>query len=161
MRRGSSNAGAQLAYRRQDSAQTLAQGLDEYYGANRGRVERPGDLPLESYALFRNHDICHVIFGLDTTLEDEAMADTRTLLSCDVGWRRYAGYLTQDRQAQAIFKSVGYLKSGWATILTVPRMCLAVRESWRMRKRWPWAPPESYQARTLCDLRREFGIRVI
>jgi len=32
-------------------------------------------------ALFRSHDICHVIFGLDTVLADEVMADLRTPLS--------------------------------------------------------------------------------
>ncbi len=46
----------------------------------------PSALAPESAALFRRHDICHVIFGLDTTIADEAMADTRTMLSCDVGF---------------------------------------------------------------------------
>jgi hypothetical protein len=44
---------------------------------------------MESAEPFRSHDICHVIFGLDTTFADEAMVDTRTLLSCDVGVRKY------------------------------------------------------------------------
>jgi hypothetical protein len=69
---------------------TLAEALVEYYAANAGRVLRPSDLSDESAELFRSHDICHVIFGLDTTFADEAMVDTRTLLSCDVGVRKYA-----------------------------------------------------------------------
>ena len=70
---------------------------------------------------FVAHDICHVIFGLDTTLDDEALADTRTLFSCDVGFRRYTAYLTEDKQAKALFKELGYLKSIWVTVLAVPR----------------------------------------
>jgi hypothetical protein len=31
----------------------------------------------------------------------------------------------------------------------------------RMTKRWPWAPPEAFQERTLAELREEFGIRVL
>jgi len=81
------------AYQAQDSQQTLAEGLAEYYAANGGRVVVPASLPPESRALFRSHDICHVIFGLDTTLADEGMADVRTLLSCDVGWGRYGELL--------------------------------------------------------------------
>jgi len=150
-----------MDYQHEDSAQTLQEGLEEYYAANAGKVVRPRDLPPDSIALFRSHDLCHVIFGLDTTLADEVLADTRTLLSCDVGVRRYAAYLTRDQQAQALFKEVGYLKSAWATVLAVPRICRAAIEAWRMMKRWPWVPPDSFQSRTLADLRDEFGIRVI
>ena len=122
---------------------------------------RPRDLPPESFMLFRNHDLCHVIFGLSTSLPDEAMADTRTLLSCDVGVRRYLAYLSQDQQAKAVFKQVGYWRSAWATIMTLPRILRAVAEAWRMPKRWPWTPPDSFQARALAELRAEFGIKVI
>src|SRR5579863_1919853 len=100
-----------LRYQQQDSALTLSEGLEEYYAANVGKVVRPRDLPPESADLFRSHDMCHVVFGLSTTLDDEAMADVRTLLSCDVGWRRYARYMTSDPAAKAIFKELGYLKS--------------------------------------------------
>jgi len=150
-----------LHYQQQDSVQTLADGLEEYYAANVGKVVRPRDLPPESVVLFRNHDMCHVVFGLNTTLDDEAMADVRTLLSCDVGWRTYVRYLTNDPAAKAIFKELGYLKSVWVTILAVPRICRATIEAFRMRKRWPWTPPASFQERSLIDLREEFGIRLV
>ena len=161
MQRTSFRSVAHLRYQQQDCALTLAEGLEEYYAANAGRVVRPRDLPAESFVLFRNHDMCHVIFGLDTTLADEALADTRTLFSCDVGVRRYLAYLAQDKQAQALFKEFGYLRSTWAMVLALPRIWRAAVDAWRMKKRWPWIPPESFQSRTLADLRREFGICVV
>jgi hypothetical protein len=109
-----------LAFQCQDSRQTLAEGLDEYYRANAGRVKRPADLPADSAALFRSHDMCHVIFGLSTAPDDEALVDTRTMLSCDVGVARYLAYLGQDSEAKAIFKQFGYLRSVRATILAYP-----------------------------------------
>jgi hypothetical protein len=154
-------AESRCLYQAQDSMQTLAQGLAEYYARNAGRVLPPDALTPESAALFRSHDICHVIFGLDTTLADEAMADTRTMLSCDVGLKRYAKYMTSNPDAKAIFREIGYLTALWGTVKVVPRMLRAVRERFRMTKRWPWCPPEEYQSRTLADLRREYGIRVI
>jgi hypothetical protein len=150
-----------LAYQEQDSPLTLAQGLAEYYRVNGGRVLPPETLSPESAALFRSHDICHVIFGLDTTMEDEAMADTRTLLSCDVGFARYSGYLATNKEAQAAFKEAGYGTVLWGTLKALPRIARAIRESFRMTKSWPWVPPESFKERTLSDLRREYGIRVI
>ncbi len=150
-----------MQYQRQDCALTLAEGLEEYYAANADRILYPQDLPPESAALFRSHDLCHVIFGLDTILADEVLADTRTLLSSDVGVRRYAAYMTRDQQAQSLFKEIGYLRSIWASVLAVPRICRAAIEADRMKERWPWTPPASYQGRTLADLRHEFGIRVV
>ena len=150
-----------LGYQRQDSVQTLAEGLEEYYLANVGRVTRPNALPADSAPLFRSHDMCHVIFGLNTAPDDEALADTRTIVSCDVGARRYLDYLMRDQQAKALFKEFGYLRSVWVTVLAVPRICRAIAEAWRMKRRWPWTPPEAFQDRALADLRDEFGIRVI
>ena len=150
-----------LRYQEQDSFQTLREGLAEYYAANVGTVIRPADLPPASAALFRSHDLCHVIFGLDTSLGDETLADARTLFSSDVGMRRYARYLTTDEAAKALFKELGYARAGWITIRSLPRICRGALAALRMSKRWPWCPPESFLDRQLADLRREFAIRVM
>jgi len=150
-----------LRYQQQDSAQTLAEGLAEYYAANEGRVSPPVGLPPDSADLFRRHDVCHVIFGLDTSLADETLTDTRTMLSCDVGLRRYAAYLATDAQAKAVFAQVGAWAIAWTTVLCLSRILRACLQTLGMRKRWPWDPPQSYFARTLADLRGEFRIRVI
>lgn len=149
------------AYQAQDSPLTLAEGLAEYYRVNGNRVSPPASLPPESAALFRRHDICHVIFGLDTTLAHEAVVDTRTLISCDVGFRRYSRYLTSDAQAKTVFRETGYGTVLWATLKALPHLVRAIAEAFRMTKKWPWDVPEEYQARALADLRREYGIRVI
>jgi hypothetical protein len=154
-------AAPRCRYQAQDTQQTLAEGWAEYYAQNRRRVLPPTSLAPESAELFQCHDLCHVIFGLDTTLSDEAMVDARTLFSCDVGWRRYAEYMTSDPEAKAIFKELGVFAALSITIRTVPRIGWAIWEARKMPKRWPWHPPEEYQHRSLSDLRREFGIRVI
>jgi hypothetical protein len=150
-----------LRYQQQDCALTLGEGLEEYYAANEGIVTRPGDLPSESRSLFRSHDLCHVVFGLDTTLDDEVMADARTLFSCDVGLRRYWAYLTRDQQAKDLFRELGYVNAIRATALAVPRIVRAAVEALRMTRRWPWTPPEFYLGRPLAELRSEFRICVI
>jgi len=161
MEQRTSEAPERKRYQQQNSAMTLAEGLDEYYAANAGVVMRPADLAAESAALFRSHDMCHVVFGLDTTLHDEAIADARTLLSCDVGVRRYVRYLRTDVQAKALFAQLGLWATIKATLGVAPRLMRAIFESWRMKRKWPWAPPDSFQDRTLADLRADFGIRVI
>ena len=152
---------ARHTYQEQNSRQTLIEGLEEYYRANEGIVVRPATLPPQSMALFRSHDMCHVIFGLGTTIADETMADTRTLLSCDVGWKRYGVYLRTDAQAKALFKELGMRRAVLATVRSLPRIVRALGEARRMKKKWPWEPPPSHLTRTLDDLRPEYGIRII
>lgn len=155
------DARTRYRYQEQESMQTLAEGLAEYYAANGPRVCPSASLPSESRALFRSHDLCHVIFGLDTSLADEGMADVRTLLSCDVGWRRYTHYMTSDRAAKAIFKELGYARAAWVMVIIVPRLLRAIAEGWRMTRKWPWEPPVALFERTLADLRRDYGIRLL
>jgi len=149
-----------LAYREQDSLQTLAQAMEEYYRANEGVVFRPAALAPASAALFRSHDICHVIFGLDTTLRDEAMADARTMLCSDVGWKSYSLYLN-DPLAKAVFQQLPWWQAALVPLRSIPRLVRAIIDARRMPKKWPWVPPESFQTRTLAELRREYGIRVL
>jgi hypothetical protein len=150
-----------LRYQSPQSTQTLADGLAEYYAANEGIVVRPSELPPASAQLFRSHDLCHVIFGLSTNLVDEAIADVRTMLSCDVGLARYVDYLRSDDQAKALFAQIGVMQSIWITVRALPRIARAVLETGRVRKRWPWTPPDDYLGRSLAELRREYGIRLI
>ena len=137
---------------------TLGEGLEEYYAVH-PEVVRPDDLPPESADLFRHHDLCHVIFGLDTTLPDEGMADLRTMLGSDVGVRRYMRYLRTNAQAQAIFAEIGWTKALLGLVPIVPRMLKALVLAPR-QKRWPWTVPPGYLQLPLKELRARHRIRV-
>lgn len=150
-----------LAYQQQDTRQTLDEALGEYYVANKGRVRPPAELDPDSAELFTSHDMCHVIFGLDTTLADETIADFRTVLGCDVGVLRYSRYLLTNKEAQQIFADLGYATAARSLIVNSPRILAAIAASFRQKKKWPWLPPAEFHGRTLGELRREFGIRVI
>lgn len=152
---------ARLRYQQQESEQTLEQALAEYYAHNGARVTPPEDLPPESAALFRGHDLCHVIFGLDTTLADETLADTRAMLSCDVGLRRYVQYFSVGPQTKKIMAQIKFWPAVAAVLGAVPRILRAFYEAARTKKRWPWTPPQDHFQRTLADLRAEYAIRVI
>jgi hypothetical protein len=153
--------GRPLRYRRQNSPQTLAEGLKEYYAANVGRVTPPSRLPASTVALARSHDICHVIFGLDTTAPDEAMVNVRTLLACDVGLADYSRSVIEDPIAWPLFTGFGIARGLWAMAATPARIYLAAADARRMSVRWPWAPPMAFHHRALAELRQAFGIHVL
>ena len=147
-------------YQSQESTLTLAAGLDEYSRGHPALI-RPEAMGAEDAELFRHHDICHVIFGLDTTMVDEAMADLRTVLGTDVGVRCYVRYLRTSQEAQRIFEAAGYLRVIGATLRATPRFVRALFQALRTRRRWPWNPPEEYLGKPLRLLRAAHGIRVI
>ena len=148
-------------YQAQGSSQTLGEALAEYYEVNRGGVYQPATVSAASMEMFRNHDICHVIFGLDTTMADEILADWRTRLSSDVGWARYAAFFDECPEVRPVFKRVGYATIALATLREQRRIGLAIREASRMPKPWPWSPPASFHDIALSQLRETFGIRVL
>ena len=66
---------ANLSFQSQDCKITLAEGLEEYraYLQANGKkqlVDKPGS------TIIRDHDATHVIFGLDTSIEQESMLDS-------------------------------------------------------------------------------------
>lgn len=64
------------AYEVQDSPQTLAAGITEYYAANPGLADGRSGSP-EARQFFRCHDAVHVVFGCGVALDDEAVAHSR------------------------------------------------------------------------------------
>jgi hypothetical protein len=66
-----------------------------YDSANAGNGFGPDTLPEASAGRFACHDVCHVISGLDTTLAGDAMADLRTILSCNDGVKRNSQSVVQ------------------------------------------------------------------
>ena len=64
-----------LEYQKQDCDLTLQEGLDCYYKAFPETAEIFED-NIDSGTLLRDHDCTHVIFGLNTSIEQESILDT-------------------------------------------------------------------------------------
>jgi len=84
-----------MLYKDHLSAPRCHDALAAYDFANAGNGFRPGTLPEASAGRFACHDVCHVISGLDTMLSNDAMADPRTILSCNEGGKRNAQSVVQ------------------------------------------------------------------
>ena len=70
-----------MQYQEQNCAMTLAQGVEEYrkylkINDRKMLFDKPGS------KLILEHDVTHVIFGLDTTIEEEAILDSWVLWGC-------------------------------------------------------------------------------
>ncbi|CAN7768405.1 ubiquinone biosynthesis protein COQ4 [Variovorax sp. LjRoot175] len=79
------------AFEDQDSGQTLAQGIEEYFTANPG-LAKDRNMTAEAKHFFRCHDAVHVVFGCGTTLNDEAVVKMASIFGTTAGLKVLKGY---------------------------------------------------------------------
>lgn len=152
-----------LEYQKQDCDLTLQEGLDCYYNTFPETTEIFED-DEQSGTLLRDHDCTHVIFGLDTSIEQESILDTWVLWGSKWKLKYLLGYqkLPQIKQLyKDLYKEFGvfgFLKIFWKTGgLKRKAMFRAIR----MKKKWPFKMPEEYLSMKISDLRKEHGIEII
>lgn len=146
-------------YQEPDAKITLRQGLAEYYAEHPG-LFRPDQLSKDSARFFRAHDIAHVIFGLDTTLRDEALADVWTIFGTDVGLRRYARYIRTNPEAKMLMKQIGLARTVFISLQILPQLPSVWFRARRMSRKWVWDNNEDFMGVPLREIRTELNLRL-
>jgi hypothetical protein len=145
------------SFERQASAQTLAQGLAEYYDANPPLAKGRG-MSIAAQEFFRCHDAAHVVFGCGNTLHDEVVVKIASLFGTTAGVRILKGYrLLESREIYEKLSVLDVLRSIGQSAFLIPSTI--VRCVWQ-RRRWPWESFDQYLHVPLRDIRKEYGIRV-
>ena len=141
-----------------DSAQTLAEGLAEYFSAN-PHLKRDQDLLTpQARQFFSSHDVVHVVYGCGTSMPDEAIVKLVSLLGTSGGLQVLRGYT--HHETLDIYRK---LPLGHTALALLLAPYLIVRTLWRcMRQsqRWPWVDYQQYLHLPLRDIRARFGIKV-
>ena len=151
---------ARPAYSKQDCALTISEALDEFYQRNPKAVRQTGDEFRDDF--FRRHDTIHVVFGCDTVLHDEALADMWTIFGSNLGFRNYLNFLGPlQADIKDIFEGMDKITLFKDTLKAIPDMIKVIFRSRKMRGKWPWADHDAFLDRPLKDVRDELNIRVI
>ena len=152
-----------LEYQRQNCDLTLAEGLQCYYDSFPKNKEIFVDTE-GSETLLRDHDCTHVIFGLDISLDQEAILDTWVLWGSKFKWSYLLGYnrLPQIKElTKYLFKElgvIGFLRLYWNVVGVKRKVVFRVL---KMKKKWPFQVPERYLNMKISDLRKMHGIVVL
>lgn len=114
--------------------------------------------------LILEHDAAHVIFGMDTSLEQEAGLDTWLLFGCQFNWRYLRGY-AQLPEIKALYRAL-MAEGGWSLLVRLYWKCLGLkwrifRRTRRMSQKWPFEFPAEWLDRSIIDLRAQHGIAVL
>ena len=152
-----------LSFQSQDCKITLAEGLEEYraYLQANGKkqlVDEPGS------TIIRDHDATHVMFGLDTSIEQESMLDSWVFLGTKWKLKELLAY-NKLPELKQLYKDLshdpGYFKLYMGVIKLVPIKLKIRKRAKQMNKKWPFVSPDSLMNQRVCDLREEFGIKIL
>lgn len=153
----------ELRYQQQHCELTLRQGLAEYH-RYLAAIGRKAMVDRASSRLILEHDVTHVIFGMDTSLEQEAGLDTWLLFGCRYEWRYLRGY-AQLPDIKALYRAL-ISEKGWLLFPMLYWKCLGlkwriIRRTRRMSKKWPFQFPEEWLDQPVAALRAQHGISIL
>ena len=152
-----------LRYQEQDCDLTLREGIAEYH-AYLTAIGRKAMVDHAGSRLILEHDATHVIFGMDTSLEQEAGLDTWLIFGCHYQWRYLRGY-AQLPEIKALYKAL-IKDGGWVLLLKLYWKCLGlkwriIRRTRRMTHKWPFQFPEEWLDHSVAALRAQHGISTL
>jgi len=158
-----------LYYQEESCELTLKEGIEEYrkyLRANNRHVLGENCSEDEKLTIL-GHDATHVIFGLDTSLEEESMLDCWVIFGGDVFKiikEFYKGSLDLKETNEKVFdlaKEVGYLKFTYLYLRVMfqkwPKIFLRTRKM----KKWSYFFPSDFLEKKVSDLRKEFNIKIL
>jgi hypothetical protein len=152
-----------LSFQSQNCDLTLEEGLEEYrsylrFNGKKQLIDKPNS------TIIRDHDATHVVFGLDTSLEQESLLDSWVLWGCQWKFKELFAYqkLPELKELNKYLqKEVGYLKLVLIAFKLIPLKRRIRRRTKAMNKKWPFNSPDSLMNQRVCDLRKEYGIKIL
>ena len=158
-----------LSYQNEYCDITLREGIDEYrdYLKKNNRHVLGENCSEDEKLTILGHDATHVIFGLDTSLEEEAMLDCWIFFGGDyfkVAMEYFKGSLDIKETNKKVFdlvKEVGYLKYTYLYLRVIfqkwPKIFLRTRKM----KKWSYFFPSDFLEKKISDLRKDFNIKIL
>ncbi len=152
-----------LSFQSNNPTISLREGIEDYH-SYLSRLNRKILVDKRNDQLWLNHDATHVIFGLNTALEEEATLDIWVLFGCRYKLSELFRY-SQLPEVKALSRDL-IKELGWGALPRVylnaaPAMFRAFVQTRRMIKKWPFELPINWLERPICELRKEHGIKIL
>ena len=158
-----------LYYQEESCELTLKEGIEEYrkYLIANNRHVLGENCSEDEKVTILCHDATHVIFGLDTSLEEEAMLDCWVIFGGDyfkVSMEYFKGSLDLKETNEKVFallKEVGYLKYTYLYLKVIFQKWPKIFFRTRKMKKWSYFFPSDFLEKKISDLRKDFNIRIL
>jgi hypothetical protein len=151
-------------YMDKNSAQTLREGLAEYYALS-PHVTPPETQPSEFAKILLAHDVGHVLYGCDTGMYDELKILPLFWWTSECTFKTYLGMKNSpavDVMYEDMIREKGTLWLYGAVLKVLPSLIPALVRIWFKTRNWqkrlPFLAFEPLLDRSLLDIRQEFDI---
>ncbi|MEL6363038.1 MAG: hypothetical protein AAFR21_18375 [Pseudomonadota bacterium] len=146
-----------LEYQKQNSVQSLSEGIAEYF-LEHEQYFGSRKMTSEAVEFFRCHDVAHVVFGCDISLNDELVVKISSMFGTTAGFGVLRGYnLAESKEVYDELGVFDALRTAAKSIVLIP---MTLWRCFCMRKRWCWDNFDDYLELPLNQLRDHFGVRV-
>ncbi|WP_040464164.1 hypothetical protein [Erythrobacter sp. NAP1] len=135
---------------------TLAEALVAFR-QHHGLHQKYADMREGAKAHFERHDMVHVLFGLDTSIRQEAQADGWTLFGTDISLRDVRDFMDLPEEKELI-KEVGWATIAKGCLRAITDYPVIAWKSRKLRRKWRWSDNADYRSWTVARIRREFWI---
>ena len=129
-----------LDFQNQECSLTLREGVEHY----RAYLKKNGKKVLddqEGSLTILSHDVTHVIYGLDTSLEEEQMLNFWVLFGATYTWKEIMAYNGREEVSdftKDILKEVGLINMVMLTIRSIIPFFQVLRNLRSKKKKWPF-----------------------
>jgi ubiquinone biosynthesis protein Coq4 len=139
---------------------TIQQALDRYYAQNPDFYQ-PNRLDDDSRKVFFAHDVCHIIFGCDTSLVGEGKVEQWTIHSTNFNFQNYVDTILgteATRQAVSEISVWQVFIQGFLNIYPLIKTYFRARQ---VKPKWDFYNYSAYLDRSIAEIREEFNIEIV
>lgn len=152
-----------LPFQNQDCDLTLAEGVEAYRGYLKFNDKKVLS-DQEGFTTVLDHDATHVIFGVDTSFEEEIFLNYWVLFGCTYTWKELFAYSGREEVAeftQDLIKEIGYLTTAKAQVRAMPNLFRILIRTRKMKRKWPFTFPKELLSNKVSELREEYGVSIL
>ena len=135
----------------------LLQHAIEAFRAEHGLQARFATMSANAQRHYEWHDMVHVLFGLGTSMREEAQADGWTYFGTDIASTQWTEF-DELPEEMALVKELGTWAITRGYLLAIPDYLTIAWRARRLERKWPWSDNDAYRSCPVGELRREFGI---
>jgi hypothetical protein len=152
-----------LDFQYQECSLTLREGVEHY----REYLKKNGKKVLddqEGSSTILSHDATHVMYGLDTSLEEEQILNFWTLFGTKFTWKEIFAYNGREEVAEFnkdLIKELGIMNILRLEIRSVVPLFQVLRNLRLKKKKWPFIFSKELMDRSVSSLREEYGIKIL
>jgi len=152
-----------LDFQNQECSLTLREGVEHYRAYLKKNGKKVLDDQEDSLTIL-SHDATHVIYGLNTSLEEEQMLNFWLLFGATYTWKEIMAYNGREEVSdftKDLLKELGVINMVMLTIRSIVPFFQVLRNLRLKKKKWSFGAPNELMDRSVSSLREEYGIKIL